>query len=99
MCLPERLLRQSSCCHVLNGADVLQPAILIPRPVSNHVQVLDRLVRHLQPELIFKVAAGASCPLDHVMQQRDVFRVDSSADQLERHGHTLVKLENAIELC
>src|SRR2546429_9214453 len=47
---------------------------------------------------MLEVGTGASRPLDHAMQQRPVFRVDSSADQLERHGHTGVEFEDAIEL-
>jgi hypothetical protein len=30
--------------------------------------------------------------------KRDVFRVDSSGDELKAHRHSLVKLKNAIEL-
>jgi hypothetical protein len=47
---------------------------------------------------MLEVGAGASCQLESVTQQRHVFRVDSSADQLERHGQTWVEFEDAIEL-
>ena len=66
--------------------------------MSDHVQALDRLVGHQKPVLTFKVGAGASCPLDDVKQQWDVFGVDPGSDQLGRHERTLVKPENAIEL-
>jgi hypothetical protein len=66
--------------------------------VSNHVQVLNRLVGHPQPVLTFKVGAGASCRLDGATQRWDVFRVDPGSDQLGRQGNAPVKLENAIEL-
>ena len=47
--LPERLFREPALRHVLNRADVLQFAILVSRAVSDHMQVLDRLVGHQQP--------------------------------------------------
>ncbi len=96
--LAESLFRESALRHVLNRADVLQSTILVSGRVSDHVQVLDRAVGHLQPVLVFNVAAAAPRPVEHLIQQRHVFRVDSSTHQLESHGHTLVKLENAIKL-
>ena len=86
--LPSASSESRRCRHVLNRADVLQLTILVPGRMSDHVQVLDRVVGHLQPVLVFKVAAVASRPVDHVIQQLDVFRMDSSTDQLERHGHS-----------
>ena len=64
---------------------------------TEHPKVADdRAVRHQQPVLVFKVADAASHACDHVIQHRDVFQMDSSTDQLERHGHALFKPENAI---
>ena len=91
--LAEGLVRESALRHVLHGADVLQLTIPVPRRVGDDMQVLDRAVGHLQPVLVLKVAAGASRPVDHVMHHREVFRMDASTDQVERHGHTVVKCE------
>jgi hypothetical protein len=66
--------------------------------VTDQVQILDRVVGHVQPVFVFKVAAGTSRPVDHVIQQRDIFRMYSTTDQLKRHRHMRVKLKNAIEL-
>jgi len=46
---------------------------------------------------VFKVAAGTSRPGDHLIQQRDIFWMDSGTDQLKRYGHIPVKLKNAME--
>ena len=39
---------------------------MVSGSVSDQVQVLDRVVGHLQAVLEFKIAAGASRPVDHV---------------------------------
>src|SRR5256714_5797251 len=47
---------------------------------------------------VLKVAGGTTCSFGHVMEQREVFRMDSCSDQFERHRHIRIKLEDAIEL-
>ncbi len=96
--LAECLFRESALRHILNRADILQTAIPVSAPVSDQLQVLDGVVGHQQPLLAFEVGDAASRAFDHVIQQRDVFRMDSTTDQLERHAHADVKLEDAIEL-
>src|SRR5215470_19407623 len=59
--------------------------------------VLDGLVRHQQAVLVFEVAGGAACSLDHVLQQREVIRIYSAADALECHRQTLIKFKDPIE--
>ena len=83
---------------ILNRTDVLQSTVLVSGPVSDHVQVLDRLVGHQQPVLTFKVVPAPRAALDYVIEQRDVFRVDPGSDQFGRHGHPGLKPENAVEL-
>jgi hypothetical protein len=55
--------------HVLNRADVLQSTIPVSGPVTDHVQVLNRVVGHLQPVLVFKVACGPQKFDSEVAQQ------------------------------
>jgi hypothetical protein len=62
------------------------------------VHVLDRLVGHLQPVLIFKVGAAVSCRFDHFFVRGEVFRMHSGTHQFERHGHADLKLVDSIEL-
>ena len=50
---------------------------------------------HLEGEDLASVPARS---LDLFRERCHVFRVDSSADQLERHGHARVEFEDAIEL-
>src|SRR6516164_9801271 len=59
--------------------------------------VLDGLVRHQQAVLVFEVAGGVLCSLDHVLQQREIVRIYSAADALERHRQILIKFKDAIE--
>src|SRR5947207_11023867 len=47
---------------------------------------------------VLKVAGRTTCSFDHVMKQREVFRMDSCSDQFERNRHMRIKLEDAIEL-
>src|SRR5262249_30857612 len=49
---PQRLFRPLALCHILGRADVLQSAVLVSGLVSDYVQVLDRVVRHLEPVLV-----------------------------------------------
>ncbi|HEY4740809.1 MAG TPA: hypothetical protein VIH76_09470 [Candidatus Acidoferrales bacterium] len=65
--------------------------------MTDQAHILDRVIRHLQPVFVFKVAAGTSRPGDHLIQQRDIFWMDSGTDQLKRYGHIPVKLKNAME--
>src|SRR6266436_3647881 len=47
---------------------------------------------------VFKVASGTPRSCDHVVQQREVFRMDSCSDQVERNRHLRIELEDAIQL-
>jgi hypothetical protein len=60
------------------------------------MHVLDALVRHQQPVLVFKVAGSASHPFDHVLLQPEVIRMYPTADSLERHWQMLFKFKNAM---
>src|SRR5580693_3514423 len=92
-------LSYPALCYVLNGADNLGPAIAASGPMGNGAHILDGTVWHPQPDLVFEDggAAGPRC-LDLLRQQRQVFRMDSTADPLEGHGGFAVKLVDAIEL-
>ena len=94
----ERLFREPGQGHILNCADVFKAPILVSGPVSDQVQVFDRTIGHLQPMIVFKVAAVASRSFNHVKHQWHVIGVDTIADQLERHADRRIKLENAIDL-
>src|ERR1700730_7260118 len=97
--LGECLLREPALGYVLNRTDNLGPPIAVSGPMGDRAYVLDRTVWHPQPDLVIEgtVAAGPR-PLDLFRQQREVFRVDSSADPLEGHGGIAVKLVDVIEL-
>src|SRR6267142_348523 len=47
---------------------------------------------------VLKVAGSTTCSFDHVLEQREVFRMNSRSDQFERYCHLRIKLEDAIEL-
>jgi hypothetical protein len=94
----ERLFREPSIRHVLDRADVLQPAIPVTGPVGDHLQVLHRAIGHLQPVLVPDLATTATRTVHHLVEGGDVVRVDPRPDQLERHRRPLVELEDPIEL-
>src|SRR6267378_1721689 len=96
--LPECLFRPPVLCHVLSRADVYQSTLSVSRSVTDQVQIFDRVVGHLQPVFVFKIATDASRPVDHVIQHRDIFRMDSTTDQFKRYRYIPVKLKNAIKL-
>src|SRR5262249_41370565 len=85
---------------ILNGSYVLRLSIPIARCMNDCPQVLDRVVRHYQTPVPFKLVAVAMRLLDHFdfLDQTDVFRMDTSTDQFGRHGHTDLKFVDAIEL-
>ena len=56
------LLRQPARRDILNRRDVLQLTILVPRRMSDGMQVLDRVVRHQQTVLPLKVVGGRLVP-------------------------------------
>ena len=56
------LFRQPARRDILNRRDVLQLTILVPGRMSDCMQVLDRVVRHQQTVLPFKVVAAVSLP-------------------------------------
>jgi len=86
------------CVTVLSRADVYQSTLSVSRSVTDQVQIFDRVVGHLQPVFVFKIATDASRPVDHVIQHRDIFRMDSTTDQFKRYRYIPVKLKNAIKL-
>ena len=96
--LAKRLLREPAFGHILNRADVLKMAVLVLGPVSDNVQVLDRVVGHLEPELELHVAAGVTRSLNLFLERRSIFRMDSGTDQLQGHVRVTVKPENPIKL-
>ena len=69
-------------CHVLNCADVLT-LTAITSAVGDDVYVLDRAVRHLQPDLELHIAAVSARSLDAFLERRQIFGVDSSTDDLK----------------
>ena len=96
--LAERLFRKPAL------ASRPEPRRCIPaRPfwsrarVSDHVQVLDRLIGHQQPVLVLEVTAAPPA-VDHFLERVDIFRMDPRNDQLERHGRGRIKFEDAIDL-
>jgi len=46
-------------CHVLSRADVYQSTLSVSRSVTDQVQIFDRVVGHLQPVFVFKIATDA----------------------------------------
>src|SRR5262249_32699953 len=96
----ERVLRKSARRDILNRGDVLQLTILVPGRMSDGMHVLDRAVGHQQTVVPFESGVAASCLVDHfhLIDQTDVFRMDSSTDQFARHRHAYLKLVDAIEL-
>jgi hypothetical protein len=84
-------------CHVLNRADVLQLTAFVPA-VSDDVYILDRAIRHLQPELKLHLTAVTARSLNLLRECSQIFRVDSSTDHLKGHSHIRVNLEDAIQL-
>ena len=54
-CLAECLFRESALRYVLNRADVFQSPVLIAGPMSESVEILDRIVGHQQPVVVFEV--------------------------------------------
>ena len=71
--------------RILNRADAFQSAIQISDHVSVCAQMLVGAVLHPQADLVLKVAATVSRQLQLLLQQRDVFWVDSGRDPIERH--------------
>src|SRR6266576_5903617 len=47
---------------------------------------------------VFKVAGGTPRSFDHLVEQREVFGMDSCSDQVECNGHLRIELEDAIQL-
>src|SRR6266550_4227209 len=47
---------------------------------------------------VLKVAGRTTCSFDHVMKQREVYRMNPCSDQFECNPHMRIKLEDAIEL-
>ena len=82
---PSACSRKPALGHILNRADVFKAAIPVAGRVSDQVQVFDRTIGHLQPMVVFKVAAVAARSFNHVEHQWHVIGVDTIADQLERH--------------
>ena len=66
--------------------------------VGDDVYVLDRAVRHLQPDLELHIAAVSARSLNLFRERWQIFRVDSSPDHLKGHSHIPVNLEDAIQL-
>jgi hypothetical protein len=96
--LAECVLREPAVRHVLDRTDVLELAILVSGAMGDQVQMLDRTVRHLQPVLVVQVAARSPRAVDHIVQQRHVFRMNARGHQLERHGYAWLELESAVRL-
>ena len=64
--LAECLLAKPALGHILNRTDVFKAAIPVAGGVSDQVQVFDRTIGHLQAMVVFKVAAVAARPFNHV---------------------------------
>src|SRR5450432_1060593 len=96
--LGESLLREPTLGDILNRTYNPAPPIAVPGPVGDRAQVLDRTVRHPQPDLVIEDAVATSRCLDLVRQQRDIFRMDATPNPLERYGGITIKLEGAIKL-
>ena len=76
---------------------ILKSARLVSDSVRDRVQVLDRVVRHPQPDFVVLFAAAMSRFLDLFRQQRDVFRVDPAGNPIAGHWRIPLKLKDAIE--
>ena len=94
----ECLLGKSPRRHVLYRSDVLHPPVLIPAAVRDCAQVLHRVIRQAQPNLVVDVAARPSGELHFLYHEQGVLRVDSIRNLLEAHATVRVKLEDAIRL-
>ncbi len=96
----ESFFRHSARRYILNRCDVLQLAILVSDRMPDCMQISDRAVRHHQTVPPLKILAVGWCLVEHIrfLDQTDVFRMDSSSGQFERHGHADLKFVDAIEL-
>src|SRR5882724_5814915 len=94
-CFAERFFRHVALSYVLHCTYVLGASVIVTSTVSDQMQELDRAITHYDPVLILKVfTSPGSC--DHVGERRLVVGMNSAGDQLQGHGRTRLKLENAI---
>ena len=77
---------------ILHRSEILHSILLIASTVCDHVQVPDGTVGHQQAMLIIEVAHPTMRPFDHVIEKRQVLRVDPRHDVFERHGHARINV-------
>src|SRR5258708_1964497 len=82
-CLAEGLLCESVLRHILNRANAFESAIQISDHTSDCAQILAGAGWHAEADLVL-IAAAMSRQLQLLLQQRDVFWVDSGRDPFER---------------
>src|SRR5258706_9476060 len=96
--LVERIFGPAPFGYVLDRADVFELSPLVPRCMSEGVNVLDRAVAHPQSRLCLQVLCFARSAADPLIEQRQIVRMVAAADQLERHARSRIELKNAVGL-
>src|SRR5258706_11299711 len=96
--LVERIFGPAPFGYVLDRADVFELSPLVPRCMSEGVNVLDRAVAHPQSRLCLQVLRFARSATDPLIEQRQVVRMVAAADQLQGNARSRGEFKNAVSL-